>query len=92
MPAGLNQRHFDVWAAGGAQICDASPGLDIFPEELTSPLTFQKPRDIPPLTEKLLGDPALLRGLKRDWRALIAAKHTYDCRVLDILNALDASA
>lgn len=92
LPAGLNQRHFDVWAAGGAQICDASPGLDIFPEDLTRPITFQKPQEIPTLAEKLLGDAALLRGLKHDWRALIAAKHTYDCRALDILNALEASA
>ncbi len=90
LPAGLNQRHFDVWAAGGAQICDASPGLDIFPEELTRPITFHKPDDIPQLAHNLSGNPALLRGLKHDWAALLSAKHTYDCRVIDVLNALEA--
>ena len=90
LPAGLNQRHFDVWAAGGAQICDASPGLDIFPEELTRPIIFHKPGDIPALAHNLSSNPALLRSLKHDWAALLNAKHTYDCRVIDVLNALEA--
>ena len=89
LPAGLNQRHFDAWAAGSAQICDANPGLDIFPPELVRPLLFKKPGDIPGLAARLLSDPTHnLQGLKHDWQALIAAKHTYTQRVQTILAAL----
>ncbi|MBG3876301.1 glycosyltransferase [Desulfovibrio oxamicus] len=40
LPAGLTQRHFDVWAAGGFCITDDTPGLDIFPEELRREIAF----------------------------------------------------
>ncbi len=89
LPSGLNQRHFDVWAAGAAQICDPCPGLAIFPQELTQPLLFEKPADIPGLAAKLAGRPDLLRGLKHDWQTLIAAQHTYAQRARAILAALE---
>lgn len=90
LPAGLNQRHFDVWTAGAAQICDPSPGLDIFPQELVQPLLFRTPADIPARAEALLSDPARLRGLTRDWRALLLAEHTYVHRIQAMLNALES--
>lgn len=88
LPAGLNQRHFDVWMSGAAQLCNASPGLDIFPEELVRPLLFHKPGDIPRRAAELLGQPGLLRSLKHDWKALLAAEHTYTQRVRTILAEL----
>ena len=89
LPAGLNQRHFDVWLAGAAQICDPSPGLGIFPAELVQPLLFQKPADIPARAKALSADPARLRGLKRDWQALLLAEHTYAQRIQTMLDALE---
>jgi len=44
LPAGLTQRHFDVWAAGGFCITDDTPGLDIFPEELRREIAFSPAR------------------------------------------------
>ncbi|MBZ2171375.1 glycosyltransferase [Nitratidesulfovibrio sp. SRB-5] len=44
LPAGLTQRHFDVWAAGGFCITDDTPGLDIFPEELRREVAFSPAR------------------------------------------------
>ena len=89
LPAGLNQRHFDVWAAGSAQIFDDSPGLSIFPPELIRPFRFKKPDDIPGLAADLLSSPGQLRSLKHDWRTLITAEHTYAQRVRAVLAALE---
>lgn len=50
LPAGLTQRHFDVWCAGGFLISDANPGLKIFPDELTAPISFGAPEDIAPFS------------------------------------------
>ena len=89
LPAGLNQRHFDVWLADGAQICDPSPGLDVFPQDLVRPLLFDKPADIPARAADLCSDPTRLRALKRDWKGLILAEHTYARRVRSILDAVE---
>jgi hypothetical protein len=89
LPAGLNQRHFDVWISGAAQIFDNSPGLNIFPQELTRPLVFEKPDDIPTLAAKLLNQPAQLRDLKHDWQAIITAEHTYTQRIHTVLSELE---
>lgn len=86
LPHGLTQRHFDVWAAGGCLLTDATPGLDLFPKALTAPVTYAAAGDLP----------ALARGLGqrdretliRDWRELIAAEHTYPVRVRTLLGHL----
>ncbi len=44
LPAGLTQRHFDVWAAGGFCITDNTPGLTIFPDELRREIAFSPAR------------------------------------------------
>ncbi|MDL2316751.1 DUF3880 domain-containing protein [Desulfovibrio sp. OttesenSCG-928-A18] len=84
LPRGLNQRHFDVWLSGGFCLSDATPGLALFPPELTRPVTFARPEDIGPLAatlEKGHARPALLR----DWQAHILERHTYRHRALAIL-------
>ncbi|WP_155932152.1 glycosyltransferase family protein [Pseudodesulfovibrio alkaliphilus] len=87
LPAGLTQRHFDVWCAGGLLLTDANPGLSIFPAELTGPITFAAPKDIEPLFQSLCADPAT-PGLRRAWRELILGEHTYAHRVDAIVTAL----
>lgn len=73
LPAGLTQRHFDVWAAGGFCITDDTPGLSIFPEELYRCTVFSpalRKGDAPrQSTSGNVQAPALddlLAGLERD--------------------------
>ena len=82
LPRGLTQRHFDVWAAGGCLLTDATPGLALFPQELTGPVTFCKPAEISAVIRDLETDrPRLIA----QWRELIRREHTYAHRVRTIL-------
>ncbi|MDR1777052.1 MAG: DUF3880 domain-containing protein [Desulfovibrio sp.] len=80
LPHSLSQRHFDVWAAGGALLTDATPGLDIFPSELTRPITLERPEDFGPRLAQLRADPAT-DALRTRWRELLRAEHGYERRV-----------
>lgn len=86
LPHGLTQRHFDVFAWGGLLLSDATPGLALFPRELTHEIVFRRPADIAPrlkaLTASGVGD------LKAAWRAELAARHTYRSRVRALLDAV----
>ena len=87
LPSGLNQRHFDVWASGGCCLSDNTPGLALFPRELTEPVTWSRPADIPGLVanlEKSHTREELIRG----WQQNILEKHTYTHRVQGMLQAL----
>ncbi|BFR48967.1 glycosyltransferase [Nitratidesulfovibrio sp. HK-II] len=104
LPAGLTQRHFDVWAAGGFCITDDTPGLDIFPPELRREIAFSPARSggenttSPPKTDDAPSLGALLDRLERDptlrgdlaaaWRAHILSGHTYRHRVRALCAAL----
>lgn len=90
LPAGLNQRHFDVWAAGGFLITDATPGLDIFPQELVKAVSFRKSSEIPQLLMWLNNSSEYLE-LKKAWREEILARHCYCHRVRQMLESLNAS-
>lgn len=81
LPRGLNQRHFDVWAAGGFCLTDNTPGLELFPPELTEPVTFRTPGDIPDLVERFSRAPAEKTALAAAWRKHILAEHTYEARM-----------
>lgn len=81
LPAGLTQRHFDVWAAGGFLITDANPGLQLFPPKLTEPIIFQTPRSIPALFEKYRDETPEKAELREAWRQHILSDHTYANRV-----------
>lgn len=104
LPAGLTQRHFDVWAAGGFCITDDTPGLDIFSPELRREIAFSPARSCgenttsPPKTDDAPSLGALLDRLERDptlrgdlaaaWRAHILSGHTYRHRVRALCAAL----
>lgn len=104
LPAGLTQRHFDVWAAGGFCITDDTPGLDIFPPELRREIAFSPARSggedtaSPPgtgdapslgaLLDRLERDPTLRGDLAAAWRAHILSGHTYRHRVRALCEAL----
>jgi len=89
LPGGLTQRHFDVWGAGGFLLSDANPGLDIFPTDLTRPVTFQQAEDIPELFRRFADDSPEKRALAGAWRNELLTRHTYVQRVAHVLAACD---
>ncbi len=91
LPRGLTQRHFDVFAAGGFLLSDATPGLDLFPQELTRPMTFAAPAEIPALAARLESERGLRGDLIRAWRAHIYGRHRYEHRVASVLEALEGA-
>jgi hypothetical protein len=88
LPFGLTQRHFDVWAAGGFLLTDATPGLRLFPEELTREVSFEHPGRIEGMVQRFAANPALRADLARSWRSLILAEHTYRQRLEKLLGWL----
>ncbi len=88
LPQGLNQRHFDVWAAGGFCLMDRCRGLDLFPRELTEPVSFAKPGDIPELVAFFTGNGAEKSRLAAAWRAHILEEHTYARRLQAVTDLL----
>ena len=92
LPHGLTQRHFDVFAAGGCLITDATPGLALFPRELTAPITFPRPEAAADLARALLDAPAKRRGLVRDWREHLREAHRFEHRLTRLLDHLPAPA
>jgi hypothetical protein len=87
LPRGLNQRHFDVWTAGGLLLTDATPGLELFPEELARAVTFRTTRDLASLAAKLESG-AVRDGLIADWQRCILREHCYVHRARTILETL----
>ena len=83
LPHGLTQRHFDVWAAGGCLLTDATPGLDMFPKELTRPVTYRKADEILPLAASLENERT---DLTAAWRELIGREHTYRHRIRSLFD------
>ena len=88
LPAGLTQRHFDVWAAGGLLLTDACPGLDLFPPELVQEIAFRRADELPGLARRVLAEPAWRQDLIRAWSAHILAHHTYAHRAAALLDWL----
>ena len=87
LPKGLTQRHFDVWMAGGLCLSDATPGLNLFPEELVRPIVFRKPDDIGTVAEKL--EKSYSRQvLAADWQSCLRERHTYAHRAMAVLEAV----
>ncbi|MDL2210656.1 DUF3880 domain-containing protein [Desulfovibrio sp. OttesenSCG-928-O18] len=85
LPQGLNQRHFDVWVAGGFCLMDDCPGLELFPRELTAPVTFNTPSAIPDLVRHFNKNGIEKQSLAASWRKLILAEHTYAIRMQNML-------
>jgi hypothetical protein len=87
LPHSLSQRHFDVWAAGGLLLTDATPGLEIFPPELTRPVILDRAEDFAPRLAFLLADPGT-RQLRAQWREALREGHSYENRVARICGTL----
>ncbi|MGX7948266.1 glycosyltransferase family protein [Oleidesulfovibrio alaskensis] len=87
LPAGLTQRNFDVWAAGGFCLTDNTPGLEIFPRELVCESSFRTAGEIPELFGRVMHDHAWRRQVARAWHSHILARHTYHHRIAALLEA-----
>lgn len=88
LPAGLTQRHFDVWQAGGFLLSDATPGLNIFPKELTGFMSAATPQSLPALVDRLEKEPGLWEEVQNAWQRCIRNNHTYHHRVQTVLQYL----
>ncbi|GAB6057620.1 glycosyltransferase family protein [Desulfonatronum parangueonense] len=88
LPHGLTQRHFDVWAADGFLLSDATPGLSIFDQELVREISFNSPKNLVALLTRLDLDSRLADHLRHDWKKLILDAHTYDHRIETIMQAV----
>lgn len=85
LPQALTQRHFDVWACGGFLLTDDTPGLHIFPHELTREVTFGSAQEAVELVRNLAASPRHKEGLRQTWQEHILANHTYAHRLRSIL-------
>ncbi|MBD5416294.1 MAG: glycosyltransferase [Desulfovibrio sp.] len=90
LPESLSQRHFDVWAAGGLLLSDATKGLDIFPDELTAPITLTSRAKLGPRLASLAANPQHARDLRQAWREHLRASHTYGHRLAFIREKIGA--
>ena len=81
LPHGLNQRHFDIWAAGGFCLMDNSPGLNCFPKALTEPVIFKTPDDIPAKISYFDKNQQDKEYLSTSWKKHILTEHTYNIRI-----------
>ena len=88
LPHSLSQRHFDVWAAGGLLLSDATPGLDLFPRELTEPVTLRGPEDFARRLAELRSRPQEAHDLRLAWRRHLRARHSYVQRLRRIADVL----
>lgn len=84
LPHSLSQRHFDVWAAGGLLLSDTTPGLDIFPEELTAPILCRTADDFPRRLKSLRSRASDTYDLCLTWRAHLHGCHCYGHRIQHI--------
>lgn len=84
LPHGLTQRHFDVWAAGGFLLTDASPGLDIFPDQLVAEISLAHFQNLPQSLHRMDSDPAHRRHLQEAWKEHLRAHHCYTHRIASI--------
>lgn len=85
LPQSLSQRHFDVWASGGLLLSDATSGLEIFPAELTEPMTLRGPSDFMARCAWFRAHPQAAYDLRRAWRGHLRAQHGYEQRIQQII-------
>ena len=88
LPQSLSQRHFDVWASGGLLLSDATSGLEIFPAELTEPMTLRGPDDFMARCAWFRVHPQAAHDLRQAWRGNLRAHHGYKQRIQQIIETL----
>lgn len=88
LPQSLNQRHFDVWAAGGLLITDKTPGLELFPAELTSEIALDNPSQLSGLLSRIRQERHHFHQIRMAWRECLANAHSYPIRLKSLISYL----
>ena len=88
LPGSLNQRHFDVWAAGGLLLTDKRSGLNLFPHDLAEAISLNCPEEFDEKLAFYRERPALAHELRMEWRELIRKAHGYSHRLRQIMGEL----
>lgn len=81
LPQSLNQRHFDVWAAGGFLLSDFTKGLELFPSDLAAAVSLSSPQEFGEKLQMLRDRPRLKAELAAEWRETISREHGYADRI-----------
>ncbi len=84
LPHAVNQRHFDIWAAGGLCLSDSTRGLDIFPTDLVEQIVFTDKQSLEKKVEALIDD-RKREELIKNWQVELANNHTYMHRLKTLL-------
>jgi hypothetical protein len=82
---GLTQRIFDIWLSRGFCLTDNSPGLMIFPAELTRPVTFNSPEEMVEIIARFKANPGQKQALTQAWHECIVQEHSYTSRLRKLL-------
>lgn len=88
LPAGLTQRHFDVWMAGGFLITDATKGLDIFPKELVEPIQIKHHSELLKKVNYLEKNSHFRSDFINAWQSYLSQKHTYAMRLQEMFEKI----
>ncbi|MBN2140176.1 MAG: glycosyltransferase [Desulfovibrionaceae bacterium] len=91
MKGAVNQRVFDVPAAGGFLLTDRRAQLDGLFEPGREAACFASPEEVPAELERWLSDPAGRRAVASAARKRILAEHTYELRLGSLIEAMRAS-
>lgn len=92
LPGSLNQRHFDVWAAGGLLLSDYTPGLEIFPAPLTGAMALSTPADFGAKIKYFRDNPNAADDLAAQWRSVLKKGHSYLDRLVFIKDSICTGA
>lgn len=84
LPWGLTQRHFDVPAAGGRLVSDATPGLAVFGQDASLVPAFRTKDELCELVEAALSGPSDQRPLSE----VVRLRHQYVHRLRGLLEHL----
>lgn len=90
LPQSLSQRHFDVWAAGGFLLSDATKGLEIFPRELVEPIVVREPAMLGEKIAWIAANPEKTAQLRQAWRQELQNGHLYSHRLAYMLQTVGA--
>lgn len=88
MKGAVNQRVFDVPAAGAFVLTDDRAQMQRLFEPGREIAVYQKPEDIPGLVERYLSAPGERRKITERARARILDQHTYEHRLMTLFNTM----
>jgi spore maturation protein CgeB len=91
MKGAVNQRVFDVPAAGAFLLTDHRRQIERLFEPDTEIALFRHPEEIAPLIERFLADPGARERLALAGRARVLAEHTYEHRLSALMAAIQQS-